>query len=371
MVSKKCRFYEVLHASSIVIVLLFIACGQGVERIMVDENQENSSEVTPEQEDMKLMEEFIFKPDRFSKGVVPRNFQSKDVAQFLIEKIDENAELKVLAQVEKAASFYDTYEVAEKFSGFLGKTESGETGIRRSIILARTIARVGKPEDLEPVKKYYSALLGKLDKQIEFEEFISLHETLGFGLDSKALREKIDKKISALSGATEDYASEVQVLKFKGKILQELKRAEKVEDSKQKILSISDRRKRIEEEIKAYLALDYGYLEYLEPWSAKRIRQETWAAQPSEQHVRNDEAPLKAEVSKAFREFLAGSDFESAPDDEKEFLKLKIFRAVKFFGGEISEDEEDFLQDYKGEQADTLANEGFQLPKEMPSEYDH
>ncbi len=332
---------------------------------MANEDKTNAPSPPIQEVDMSALEKFIFNSDRFTGDVVPRNYPPKAVAEFLIEKLDKNTALKPFIQAEKAAGFYDTFEIADKFKSFLDGNDAGEQGVLRSIVITRTVGRVGKPEDVEFARKYYGHLVSKLDEQVEFEEFIKLHEILGLGENSKALGNKIKQKLNELeTRKADDYSAELQYLKLQGAITQKLNRAEKVQRSKDSILEIRDYKKRLNEEIKAYLSFDYGYLEYLQPWAARRIRRETWASQTEKQTKRNDEMPLKKEVVQAFRGFLNDSKIKSLPAKEKESIRLKILRAIKFFDGELSEQEEEYLTLNEGEQADTLANEGFLLPKQ-------
>ena len=109
------------------VLLLLIACEHHPKKFMNDE----PTTTTPPSEPMSMpdLEKFIFKADSFTKGVVPRKLDPAEVAKFLLERIDEQTELKYWLQVEKAAAFYDTFEAAEKFKSFLNKNESGEDDV--------------------------------------------------------------------------------------------------------------------------------------------------------------------------------------------------------------------------------------------------
>ena len=324
----------------------------------------------PEPVSMPDLEKFIFKADSFTRGVVPRKLDAAEVAKFLVERIDEQTKFKQWLQVEKAAAFYDTYEVAEKFRSFLNKSEAGEEGVRRSIVITRIIARVGKPEDVDFAKRYYVHLVTKVNSLIEFKDIILLHDILQLGKDSAALRARIQEKIKSLETKKEsDELARIEYLEFQGTIRQQLMRAEDAALFKEQILNSADRNRRLEEEIKAYLGIDYGFLEYLQPWAAARLRRETWATELAQQIIREEKPELRAEVAKALQNFLGKlGEFEDMEDAEaKEAARVQILRAIKFFDGQITAEEESFLEQYKGTQADILANEGFMLPKpEIP-----
>lgn len=314
---------------------------------------------------MPDLEKFIFKADTFTNEVVPRKLDAAEVAKFLLEKINEQTELKHFLQVEKAATFYDAFEVAEKFRGFLNKSEAGEDGVRRSIVITRIVGRVGKPEDVEFTQKYYLYLVSKIESLLEYKEIILLHDVLKLGKNSAVLRARLQEKIKSLEAKQEsDDQSRIAFLEFQGNITQQLNRVESAAPVKDQILNAVDRKKRIEEEIKAYLGIEYGFLEFLQPWAAARLRRETWGNDPAQQTVREVKPPLQADVVKAFQNFLARADKLPALADaeDKKAAQMQILRAIKFFDGQISEQDENFLAQYKGTQGDILANEGFMLP---------
>lgn len=321
---------------------------------------ESSSEVPSIPE----LDKFIFAIDSYTAGVVPRNLSAPEVAKYLNGKVEKTTALKSFTRVESAAKFYETYEIVEKFKGFLDKKEAGEEDALRSIVITRIVAYLGNAEDVAFATQYYKYLVGRAESAAEFEDLVLLHEVLGLGTNYKDLNQKLQSKISSLEGKKDsDFQSRLQYQKFKETIGQKLYRAEKVQSVKEKILQITDRKKRLEEEIKAYLSLEYGFLEYLQPWAAGRLRREAWAAQPAEQTKRNDTAPLKADVAQAFRDFLGKIDkIDEIEKEDEESVRIRLLRAIKFFDGKISPQEDDFLSLYEGKQLDILANEGFQLP---------
>jgi hypothetical protein len=309
------------------------------------------------------LDKYIFTLDEYQAGIVPRKLEHAKVARYLIGKIKRDLGYKNFLRVESVADFYDTNEVVDKFKGFLDKTETDEESIRRSIVITRIIARAGSPEAVEFAKQYNKHLIQKAETILTFEDLILLHEALGLGSASQDLRAKIGVKAKSLEQKKDsDYRARLEHRQLTGPLLQKLNRAEKVEPVKQKIVEIRDRKERIREEIRAYLTIEYGYLEYLQPWAARRLRRETWAANPPEQLNRNDAAPLKKDLVDQLRAFLnSSSDSPGGKPAGDEALKLRLLRAIKFFGGEVSEEEQTFLDTQSNQQADILANEGFML----------
>jgi hypothetical protein len=358
----------------VVFLLLLLTFGCKGTNVMSEENisQENNPpeeviarEETPAQEPPSIpaLEQFILKHDEYKADIIPRKLSPPEVAKWINGRVDKNADLWAFRQTEKVADFYDTNEIVGKFKSFLDRKEGSEEEIKRSTVIARIVGRLGRPEDVEYAVQYYHYLIQRAETIEEFQDLIILHEVLGLGGNSNALRQKIQSKLDSLQAKKEgDYKAQIEFLSFKGKINNSLMRAEKVQAVKEKILRIPDRNQRLEEEIKAYLTIEYGFLEFLQPWAAMRIRRETWAPSPEQQIIRNDQQPLKGDVVKAFRAFLEklNQDANVSPADQ-DSMRLRVLRAIRFFGGNVSEEEQTFLDVHKGVQLDILANEGFLL----------
>lgn len=320
----------------------------------------NSSEETPS---IPPLDRYIFDADPYTAGVVPRKLDAAEVAKYLIGKVKKDTPLKSLLRVEDVARFYETTEIVEKFKQFLDKKEGGEEDLRRSIVIARIIAYLGSAEDVGFAVQYYKYLVGRAETAQVFEDLTLLHAALGLGMSSNELSQKIQLKALDLNAKKEsDYQARVEYQKYSEDLAQKVYRASKVQTDKDKILGITDRKKRIDEEIKAYLSLEYGFLEHLQPWAVGRLRRETWGTQPAEQIKREVNAKLKEDVAQALRNFLDKiKEIDEIEPEDEDSIRLRLLRAIKFFDGKISDEEEGFLKLFKGKQLDLLANEGFGL----------
>lgn len=321
--------------------------------------QGNNSE-SGEKVSIPALDEFIFEPDEFREEIVPRKLSAPDVAKYLVQKLDRNTKLKAFEQAEKVADFYDSTEIVETYKQFLDKKETDSEAVRRSIVIARIIAILGTPEDINFAKVYYKYLIQKLDTLEDFEEITFLHEALNLGTDTAALRKKFNDKAAALETKKGDFQGELEFLKFQETIGNKIQRAEKVQAIKDKVLKNNDRNARLEEEIRIYLTPEKGFQEFLQKWSARRIRRETYGAQPAEQFKRVENVQLREDVANTLRSFLLEKAEQlKSGEQEKQAVKVRLLRAIKFFGGKMLDGEEDFLRMFKGKQVDILANEGF------------
>lgn len=312
---------------------------------------------------MPTLEKFIFEPDEFTDAIVPRRLKSTDVANFLLKKVKKDTSLESWRQVEKAADFYDTTEVPSKYREFLDRKENTSEDVLRSIVIDRVIATLGNADDRDFARQYYLYLIGKIDTIEEFQDIILLHERLDLGSNSAELKKRIQTKLSSLEKYKEDdYEARLRYLKFQETIPSALEAVEKAQAVKDNAVKTVDRQKRLDIEITMYVTTEYGYQDYLLPFAARRIRRETWAANPSEQIVRNDAQPLKSDVVTALRRFLDHLEKDNGFDKEdKEAFRLRTLRAIRFFDGQLSDHEQGILREHRGKQVDVLANEGFMI----------
>lgn len=351
------RFWAAAFAT----IVIFCACGHVENKNTMADDPTKTEAAAPQLPPFSQdLYKFIFESDRFTNEVVPRLLDPAKVAEFLNEKLDEKTTVNQLKQAEKAAAFYDAYEAAEKFKELLNVGGRGEDDLIRRIVLGRTIARIGKPEDIATAAEVYVQTAQRVKTPVEFEQAILFFSTLGSAGDVRPLRQNFEQRLAQLEAQKGggDQAR-LEYLKFQETVQTKLNDAERAAGEKTKILRSADRKIRLAEEIKAYLAIDYGFLEFLQPWAASRIRRETWAPEPDRQTVRDPKPELQNDVVTAFRRTLGQLDDFGLSDEEKESAKIQILRAVKFFGGTVDESEEQFLEQFKGTQADTLANEGF------------
>ena len=346
----------------LVVLTLSFAGGCSGADIMSEENlPSNTNPPNKDVPSIPELDEYIYSLDEYQAGIVPRRLDPELVARYLNGKVERDLAFRSFLRVESVADFYDIHEVTAKFKTFLDNREADDEALRRSASIARILARVGTSEEVEFARNYYKYLVGRADSVPVFEDLILLHEALGLGGASAEIRERLNAKAAGLAQRkNSDYRAKLEHRQFTGPLLQKLTRAEKVEGVKQQIIGKGSRPERIKEEIKAYLTIEYGYLEFLQPWAARRLRRETWANDPAQQVRRADDPALKADVIDQLKKFLAGLPGEGR-DETQKAAGLRILRAIKFFGGEVSEEEETFLETNRKEQSDILANEGFML----------
>ena len=162
----------------------------------------------------------------------------------------------------------------------------------------------------------------------------------------------------AAASASGDYQARLTVSRLDELASLRLARVRAAGQVKAQTLAIAGREQRIREEIKMYLTLEYGYLEYLTPWAAARLRRETWGDSPPFQGVRDETPARRAEVAGMF--LSAAANMERLADETEEnraSLRVRCLRAAEYFGGSPEPKDRAWLARHAGGQVDILSND--------------
>lgn len=286
------------------------------------------------------LDSFVFSPDQFLKDDVPRDLDPLQIELLVRLKINALTAPRALEQLFKVVDYYDAYEVAPHLIKLLTRHEKSADDLLRNAIIARIVALVGLPDEYALAKDYYDYLVGRAETLPVLERVVALYELLGPPADPKPLVAKLDAKVAALA-REKDKSDEARAAYNAMERLRNftLARAIRANEVKKKILAIKDREPRITEEVKTYLAMQYGFGEYLPIFAARRLKRETWAEQPDQQLKRELNVPLRDEVAQAFRKILPAIQALPLTDPEKEFMTIAAYDAIVFFKATLTKPE--------------------------------
>jgi len=206
---------------------------------------------------------------------------------------------------------------------------------------------------------YAPSLIANAQNTADIGELLELQDRLGPGGDSRPLEARIGQlRATYAASSGSNYQARLETSKLDEMRTLRLERVRRANETKAQVLAIADRSKRISEEIKIYLTLEYGYLEYLGPWSAARLRRETWGHSPGDQALRHEDPGRRAEVAKMFQTVAA--NLNRLPDVDPEnlpSLRVRCWRAAEYFGGVLASAERHFVSENAGRQVDVLSND--------------
>lgn len=309
--------------------------------------------------EQKALEQFVFHGDQFWDERVPRGLDPEDVAKFVQDRVDRSTSLKAAGQVERVIDFYDASEALTHLRTLLDRSEKLTDETRRSIAYARAFGYAGTPQDVQFAREYYRHLAGRTFSAEIFVELIGLYDALGPGADPQVIVDAVNRLLKTLTPRrAADPQIEQVCLRLEQLLQRDLPYAEKAAAEKTRILKLKDRPRRIQEEIKIYLEVQYAYLDYLHPWSARRLRREVWADHPEQQTTRKADATRSEELVQAFRRMLGSLDqYKDLSEEDMPGAQLRCLRAIEFFGGKPSDEERRLVETQSGMQYDILSSE--------------
>jgi hypothetical protein len=300
------------------------------------------------------LETFVFHPDQFGKELVPRRQNPEELIRFIEERITRTTEPDAIRQIEKIIDFYDLQETASFFGRFLDQSEAQPDDILRSILFVRIVARIGLPPEREFARRYFQFLIPKATTTTMFEELALTYEAIGTGADPAPLIAAIARKAGSLDKADPQSVHEAEKLNQLGNFI--VPRTTLFNQEKDRLANLPLRPARMDREIDLYLGLRPSF-PGMSTFAARRLRHEVWSDQPPQQIYRADSARRREELVAAFR---AAVDRVKAPADlpasAKTAMLIACYRAIHFFGGELSESEKDQLRS-AGRQFNILSND--------------
>lgn len=306
---------------------------------------------------VQRLERYILKPDAFQGNDIPKSLDRAEVARFVVERINAETKIKPLLRVEQVVTFYDLQEVCGHLYGLLPRIGLAE--VPRPAVIARTVAAACRPSEVRQVAGVAKALIANAHSVSDIQELMELQDRLGPQSDPAALSSRIDwLRSSGGSVAKSAHQNKIQTAKLDEMRNLRLTRVREANAIKARTLALTDRKNRILQEVKMYLTLDYGYLEYLTPWAASRLRRETWGLQPGDQDSRNEQPALREEVASVFATTAANIQRLPGVDPASyDSLRVRSLRAAEYFGQPLSAAEREFISLKAGRQADLLSND--------------
>lgn len=307
---------------------------------------------------VQQLESYVLNPDPFHGDAIPKRLKRDTVATFVISRVGRDTRFASLLRVEKLVTFYDLQEVCGHLSSLL-PPDPAPADVAKAAVIARTIAATCRPADVQNVANYSRGLIANAQTSPEIAELVELQDRLGPGADSTTLETRISQlRATAAAKAGADYQARLETSRLDEMRSLRLDRVRRANEVKAQVLAIADRQKRIGEEIKMYLTLEYGYLEYLMPWAAARLRREAWGDSPAGQVARDEDAGRRHEMATIFQ--TMADNLEHMPGVEPEnraSLRVRCLRAVDYFGGSLSPADRAWIADNAGRQVDVLSND--------------
>jgi len=290
---------------------------------------------------VKELESYIF-DIYYGRKVEPRNLDPAHVEEFLRTKLDRSKQSDSFARARMVVDFYDLTSVLDHFEDMLRRNEKDAQTFQQSVQVVRTLAEQGDSKTRNKAFEYYQHLVKNPLAETEFEGLTEAINSFDGRFSANTLLEEINKTYADLKerGKSDSFvdgqAEELYTL-MKSRLpqfLAHLKIRETIENTanpEQKTYKLSQ----------LYLGQADATSTELERWAARILRSEARKGQT--QVIIENMRRVSAEIEKA--------GFEK---ERKLAFQVRSTRAVRFFGGKLTDEEKKLLEQAEDFQIDFL-----------------
>jgi hypothetical protein len=287
------------------------------------------------------LESFVF-DIRHGRKVEPRNLDPKHVEEFIRKNIDRSRDPLSFGRIRTVIDFYDLASVKDHFEKLLTRSEKDEREVLQSLESVRIIAEQGDESDEKKAFGYYDYLVRLPASENAYEQFTEAVDSFGPIYSLATLSDVMKKRYAVLKeqGKDDEYVDGVaeQLFTLINGRLPNMTDQIKARANVAGIASTSDRIKKL---AMIYLGLDDLASPEFERWSARQLRRLS-----REGSTGSIIANWRADVSEIT---ASGCDRE-----DEESRQIRDARAVRFFGGKLTDDEKGLVDEASEYQVDYL-----------------
>ena len=304
-------------------------------------NGELNYPIVSKESAVKELESYIF-DIHYGRKTEPRNLDPAHVEEFIRTRLDRSKQSESFARARMVVDFYDLVSVLDYFEDMLKGNEKDAQTFQQSVQIVRILAEKGDSKTRNKAIDYYQNLVKNPLAETEFEELIKAVNSFDGGFSPDALLEEINKTYTELKerGKSDSFidgqAEELYTL-MKSRLpqfLAHLKLREAIANTanpEQKIYALT----------KLYLGQADAASTELERWAARILRSEARKEQ-TEVIIKNMRR-VSTEIEEA--------GFEK---EEKLAFQARSARAVRFFAGNLTDEEQKLIEQADDYQIDFL-----------------
>lgn len=296
---------------------------------------------------IKELESYIF-DIYYGRKVEPRNLDPNDVEEFIRKRLDRSKQADSFARARIVVDFYDLTSVLDHFEEMLKRNEKDAQTFQQSVQAVRTLAEKGDSKTQNKALDYYKYLVKTSLAETEFKELTEAIASFDGNFSANTLLEEINKTYTDLkergkSDSFVDGQAEELFTLMKSRLpqlLSHLKIREeivKTANPEQKIYNLSQ----------LYLGQADVASTELERWAARILRSEARKGQT--EVIIKDMRRISAEIEKV--------GFEK---EQKLAFQVRSARAIRFFGGKLTDEEQKLIEQADDFQIDFLDRDFYQ-----------
>lgn len=272
------------------------------------------------------LESFVF-DIKHGRKVEPRNLDPKHVEEFVRKKIDRSREPLSFGRTRTVIDFYDLAVVKDHFEKLLQRGEKDEQQILQSLESVRIIAEQGSENDRRNAFGYYEYLVNHPASLEQFEEFTKAVDSFGPEYSGAKLSDAMKKQYAILKekGKTNEFIdgqAEQLFSLINGRLPQMVEQI----SARGRVMAIDKPDQKIRKLVMIYLGIDTLTSQDWEKWSARQLRKIAREGDPKQVIA----------VFRASYDAIKSAGFEKEDDESR---RLRVARAIRYFGGELNEEE--------------------------------
>ncbi len=278
----------------------------------------------------EALQSYIF-GGTYARTSLPSNIDPAYVQDFISSRMDRTRSPDSFNKARRAVDQYGLRGTTDHFQKMLDRTETESKHIHQSCRCVSILAEQGDAKTSAFASDYFAYLAAHRLASEAYDTLLETLESLDSKADARPLADRLTREMKALEPRIKaDPRADDEYQQLDQHLNNELTNVLEVRASRARMLEEKDPVKRIEGLCRLYLEWESDATIESGWWSARHLRREF-------------EAGERETVLAALRKILQEIDASKLPEEERSLPKARGLRAVAFFGGGLTEQEQKVL----------------------------
>lgn len=304
----------------------------------------------------QTLQRYLLVEHKYEAGPVPAPIDRAAVVKILQDEVKPGQSVDKMEKLARLAIFYHVEESSEQFLSLFQKRETSPKDVARTAHALRALAWIGNDQQWSQAQRYYHGLLGWIRTQGNLKSMEMACNAFGpkEGTEklAKWVQEHIDKLQEQLDAVKAQDESDPRARSLKKEVdalkrfhSNRIRRIKEANETRTKIEETTDAGRRAAKLAELYVDTTVTSTDELSFWAAMTLVR--WGRQGP--HARKN-------IVKAFQDLAAKYDRKEPLSRQAEFAlhRATCLRAVLFFGGELTPEEDEWLEKHEDHGHDIL-----------------
>lgn len=286
---------------------------------------------------------------------LPKRVEPRQAGEFATKALEKDALTAPEAgRLSELVRFYNLRQTAPTLAQRLNRRESGEAEWQRALVFTTLLADVGDDAQGRQAAEYLRYLAGMRPASEAPELIVGAYFALPASADPKIVTDFLDaEQRKAQAAAAQSQEADRRAAEMESLKADRLARVERARKRKFEILAVRDPARRRGQLARVYLELEVYPTTSMPAWSLMMLQRECDESTPAEL------AAVFSEILDLMRmpTGVVGPTGQKPSDEEELGLLTRCARAIEFYLGSLTEDQQKYVDSKKGfprEQDDPL-----------------